>query len=840
MRKIWRYLVFLIILLLILIAIFSHGVNIENIEASGVKIEQLYIKLDKKIILHIKNIQIPKQSSKDSSNDYLLSLTQNIGWLDKIFSEIYLEKISFENSEISLFFNRNSFHLNSPYLSLDAIINSSQNGIVVDINNLKFKDFNITLNGKADVNIKDKIYIFKGDFNSFELSGIAKLKLEKELLTYELSDINASSLKNFINTLSTKAKLNNEVKNWIFGYIVAQNYYLKILQGKINIATENFFLNEIYAKANAENLKVKFHQNLTPADVKKANIELINGNLNFELLEPKWQNKDLTGSNLYIYKIFEDNDAGLNLNLKINSLYDKTVNSILKAYDINVPVEQISGKTNGVLGLDIKFNPISITTRGRFITTGGHTIVAGADFEIGDAQIDLQQNRLNIEAKNSGMNFFKGDVDINIDLNSQTGDINGTAKDFNLSFGDKEILTFKNMPLNAKLDFSKNYTQMQIFKPNIALKFGNENEIKIHNINPLIKDSPLLSSIGIKGADFTLKTKNFKDLFIVADDVKFNIPLINKDGSKYESDSFLINIKNSDVIGKSQSEKLKFNVKNSKVKLDINGLDLELDADSNISNKGNFELDAINSNLIIKDLNSSIMLLKYHADSIKDTLIFDAKPTKGSFTLKKSKNKFEIFANDINGEFINSIFNIQSFSGGDFKMKILGTNAKEFKGEARLINATLKDFTFYHQLLTFINSVPSLLTFKTPDFDTNGYPVKFGKILFERKGDNLEILAAQLESSSADIIGHGNINLTTKSIDIDLELKLLKDASLIIDKIPIVNQVILGKNRSLSTVIKVRGTLDKPEYSTQILTDALLSPLKIIRNILQAPFLIFE
>ena len=112
--------------------------------------------------------------------------------------------------------------------------------------------------------------------------------------------------------------------------------------------------------------------------------------------------------------------------------------------------------------------------------------------------------------------------------------------------------------------------------------------------------------------------------------------------------------------------------------------------------------------------------------------------------------------------------------------------------------------------------------------------------MFEKKADTLKFLAIELESSSADIGGHGTINLATKEIDVDLELKLLKDASSIIDKIPLINQIVLGKDRTLSTVIKVRGTLQKPQYSTQILQDALLSPFKIIRNVLEAPFLIFE
>jgi len=252
------------------------------------------------------------------------------------------------------------------------------------------------------------------------------------------------------------------------------------------------------------------------------------------------------------------------------------------------------------------------------------------------------------------------------------------------------------------------------------------------------------------------------------------------------------------------------------------------------------EFEAKGSNLILNDFNATLNLLAYSGQSAGGTVRFDAKPAHGNLSLIKSNKKFEISANDIRGEFINSIFNIKSFEGGSFKLRVLGKSTDDFKGEARLIGATLKDYTFYNQLLTFLNSVPSLLVFKTPDFGADGYPVKFGKILFEKKADTLKFLAIELESSSADIGGHGTINLATKEIDVDLELKLLKDASSIIDKIPLVNQIVLGKDRTLSTVIKVRGTLQKPQYSTQILQDALLSPFKIIRNVLEAPFLIFE
>ena len=398
------------------------------------------------------------------------------------------------------------------------------------------------------------------------------------------------------------------------------------------------------------------------------------------------------------------------------------------------------------------------------------------------------------------------------------------------------------MPFAARLDFSGKDTRLDIASPAaLSLKFGAQNEINLPDTKSLLPYSPLLKSLQISEGGVNIKTKDFENLSIEANDVKFETPLLKKDGSPYDADSFTIDVNAKGATGKSKSGGLNFKISGGKTELFIKELDLVLSGDENMTDKdGDIEFEAKGSKLVLNDFNATLDLLAYSGQSADGTVRFDAKPARGNFSLIKSDKKFEMWANDIRGEFINSIFNIKSFEGGSFKMRVLGASTDDFKGEVRLIGATLKDYTFYNQLLTFLNSVPSLLVFKTPDFGADGYPVKFGKILFEKKADTLKFLAIELESSSADIGGHGTINLATKEIDVDLELKLLKDASSIIDKIPLVNQIVLGKDRTLSTVIKVRGTLQKPQYSTQILQDTLLSPFKIIRNVLEAPFLIFE
>ncbi|WP_169940923.1 AsmA-like C-terminal domain-containing protein [Campylobacter sp. RM15925] len=841
MKKIWHILAFIIIFLTILIATLKHGINVEKIDLGEFKAEQLYIKLDKKLILRARNIEIPKTSKEDSSNDSLLRVTDNIGWIDMLFKEVLLERIKLDNNEFTILFFENAFHIDTAYLTLDTTFTPQPNGLNIDVYWLAFKDFNVNLTGNANADIKNNIYDFNGTFSSHELNGKANIKLEDEMLNYTISDINASSLKGFMDELGAKLELNKDVKNWIYGYVTADNYFVQDLSGKFDLKTENFYLKELKANGVSKNVKAKFDSKLPPATVEEVKVELKNETLKFSLKNPKWQGKNLNGTSLEIYKIFDEKGAGLLLDLKASAAFDKQVNSILKAYHIDIPIEQKSGKAEGRLKLDLNFDKLDMKIDGKFNAKDSVIDIAGAKFNVKNADINISNDKVLVNAADSGIDFFNADIKVDVDIAKQNADISGNVKKFDLNIDGNEIAKFGNLPLSAKLDFSKKDVTLDIENPKVNLVFGNENKITINNLKDVINHSPLLKDIGIKDGNFTLVTKDFENIDLSLKDAKFSLPLVEKDGSDYDSDSFDIKISKNIISGKSDTDRLKFRVKDGKTFVDIKDLDFELKSDDGNQSKDiNIEFSGIKSSIMIYDINRTMDFLSYNGSVDKDSLKLEAKPSSGTLSLSKTADKFDMSANDISGEFVNSLIGKNSFEKGNFKLRILGTSTDDFKGEVRLHGANLSDYTFYNRLLTFLNSVPSLIIFKTPDFTEKGFPIKFGKILFQKKGNLIEFVAIDLESSSADIAGRGTIDLATKNIDIDLELKLLKDASSIIGSIPIVNQIILGKDRSISTVIKVRGTLDDPKYSTQVLADTLMSPFNIIKNVLEAPFLIFE
>lgn len=845
-------------MILSLALLLKYGIKVNDFEFYGVKLEQLYIKLDKKIIVRAKQIRLPKfkkESEQKSSDERLLNLSKSVDFIDTIFQEISLENVEIgDNFKLKILFLDDIFFVDSPYLNVDIKFqNEQQNGVdLFSVRNLSFKDFNISISGEGSANFDKNDYKFDGNFTSHELNGKLSFTLKDAFLTYKAYDVNAGSIKDFIDGLDKRIELNSEVKSWIYGYIVANDYHLNEINGKANLAKNDFYLNDLNATANAKNLLVKFEKGLPAVNVSEANITLKNSKLNFDLTAPIYKGKKLDGSNVTINNIFDEKSANLELLIKTKSIYDEAINDILKAYNIIVPVRQLSGKMDAGLKILIKldekslenFDEKSVIANGEFKISDAVLEIAGSKFNAKSALVKLiDTTNLNIDTTGFGLDFFKANAKADINLQKSTGEIKGVIESFDLKEKNDEILAFKNEPFTAFLDFGKDDKTLLKIEPfGLDMSFGDENVISTKNSEFIMQNSPVLKQNGVLDFDeISIKSKDFVDLDILAKEVKFDMPFLDKNGSKYEKDDLKILVSKAGVKVDSASKKLSLDIKEKAINVKTQDLDLlVLDGNETSEQSTPLELLAKNGDIILKDLNKTLPFTSFSAEKKGKSISLNGLAKQGRLGYFNDEKSINLDATDISGEFINDLFGIKSFEGGKFRLKLLGENTKDFKAEVRFFGTYLKDYIFYQKLLSFLNSVPSLLSFKTPDFNDKGFTVKNGKILLTRNGDMIEFLAIEMIGTSADIGGRGTIDLKSKKINIDLELKLLKDASSIIDKIPLVNQIILGKDRSLSTIIAIRGTTEKPEYSTQILQDALLSPLKIIRNVLQAPFLIFE
>ena len=177
----------------------KYGIKINDFEFYGVKLEQLYIKLDKKIIVRAKQIKLPKfkqNAEQKASDKQLLNLSQGVDYLDTFFQEISLESVQIgDDFKIKILFLDDIFFVDSPYLNIDIKFQKEQqNGVDrFIVRNLSLKDFNVSISGEGSANFDKDDYKFDGNFTSHELNG--KLSLSHEEIKAALKFDGKASLK---------------------------------------------------------------------------------------------------------------------------------------------------------------------------------------------------------------------------------------------------------------------------------------------------------------------------------------------------------------------------------------------------------------------------------------------------------------------------------------------------------------------------------------------------------------------------------------------------------------------------------------------------------------------
>ncbi|WP_075494599.1 AsmA-like C-terminal domain-containing protein [Campylobacter geochelonis] len=841
----------LMVILSLLFVWLKFGINVGNLNFQDFTVKQLYIKFDKKILISADDIEIPlnlepNSSSNHSSTNQIKKITTYFPYLNKFFKEINLKNIKVGENSATVLYKNDIFYIDSAFLKVDVKLKAKDDGFDISINELSLKDFELVIKGEMDANFANNLYDFNGSFQTHEINGKLDFDIKNGILNYYITDATATSLEHFMNELGIKTAMDKEISEWIYGKIIASRYDVTQLKGEIDLNNQDFMLDKLTGEAYAYDLNISFNDKLPSAYVGEAFIELRDGDLSFILKDPQYEGKSLFGSSVKITNLFKTGTKVL-LNLATDSLLDKNVTNILKAYDINLPIAQTSGTLNSSLNLDINIEPYALKAHGKFELKNANLEIAGAKFSSKKASVELNDTDVDIKNANLKMaNLFEAnDINGKIDTVKMKAKFDANFAKVNINANDTKLYNRENFKSKVELDFSKKDTTLNIANLNTLITFKDKNtSIEISDITPLLPYSRLLKELGVRAGFVVINSPDFAKFNIVAKNVLFTTPFRKKDGLMYENDDLNIKVDKNKVFATTKSGLLSFNIdEKESINATIKNLDFILsNSDNNDStNMPDVNFNAQNSFLVLKDLNKTIEFSSYSGNLNKKNIKFNGKTGEnGDITLNLMPNLMWLFASGISGKDVNNFLNMQSFDDGNFTLKVVGDSQKDYRGEILIHDAFLKDYVLYQRLLSFLNSVPALLTFKTPDFNDKGFSVKDGKVYFMRKDNQILIQAMDFKGTSADIGGKGVIDLNTDDLNIDLEIKYLKDASSIIDYIPLVNQILLGSDRTISTVIKIRGTLQNPTYESQVLSDVLLSPFNIIKNTLELPFVMFE
>ena len=819
-----------------------YGIKIDNIDTPQIKIDRLYIKLDKKLILKAKNIKFFRNSKAKTSKDEIYKLLNYIKYLNKIFTMVSLKNIEYNNEKVNILYKDDIFYLDSKFLTLDSKIWYKNRKISLKIKQLILKDEDLELRGLFKYDLKEGDYFFNGQFSFLNIEGSAKIEIKKDMLYYNLKTKKFDSLAPVMEYLKTKVFIEPLARAWIYKKIVGKEYRLEYLEGKYNLKTGDFYPNFMRGKAIVKDALITFNPKVTSAHADIIVVKLENNTLSFKLTKPTYEGKDIDIVDIHIYNLLTTKN-GIVVNLNSNTLLDKYIHNILKSFGIKIPITQYSGTNRSNLKLDIKFKPFAIDAKGVFVIKNSKFKLEKIDMYSKYAKIILDNNKVYL--KDTNLRYKKlFDIDTKgtfyLDKREYLGKVNINRLKIDLK--DKNILNIKNLKNQTfQLYFGKKESILKFKELKTKLTFKKDEYIfDIEDIALYKKYSYFLDEYNISNGKLYITTNDFKDYTSKLELNRLNLPLQNKDGTKISSLKLTIMANQKLLKAKTDDNKIEIKYDN-KATIKLNNLDILIkDNNSTDKNDTNLELNADNVNLIFIDKNITIPSEHFSLLLKNDNIDFISIYKNSSIGYEKNKKEFSLKMLKLNDSFINSLLKKDIFKDGLFEISIEGVDKNNFKGIFQIKNSTAKEFALFNNIIATINTIPSLLFFKDPKFNENGYVIKDGILSYQKTGNILFLNDITLRGYSADIYGSGYINLENDDMKLSLRIKTLKDISSALKKIPLFGYIILGKDKSIYTDIEVEGKISKPKIKTNIVKDTILSPFNIIKRVIQSPLKLFD
>ncbi len=279
--------------------------------------------------------------------------------------------------------------------------------------------------------------------------------------------------------------------------------------------------------------------------------------------------------------------------------------------------------------------------------------------------------------------------------------------------------------------------------------------------------------------------------------------------------------------------------KDIKIKVHDSGLNIDAIIDftkqltqtKTSKNELKLSVDAINSYLYLGN-KRYVLSDAIHLQYYNDILTAQLTHKQGHAGFKLQNNTFHLYGKNFNDKFMEKLFVLSRFSGGSLDFSMDGT-LDDYKGVFYVYDTTMIDYKLLNNVLAFVNTIPSLVTFSLPGYSKKGLHVNNAYVKFHAQKGVFDISDIYLESKEMTILGKGSADINKNTINLTLNLKT--DLGSNLSKVPLVGYIIFdGKN--ISTTLKVTGKLNDPTINTMLAKDIVVAPLNIIKRTLTLPY----
>jgi len=409
-------------------------------------------------------------------------------------------------------------------------------------------------------------------------------------------------------------------------------------------------------------------------------------------------------------------------------------------------------------------------------------------------------------------------------------------------------ITFLDIEKDIKIYLRKKGDQRHIEVPVFNLKFKSQPkgwEMGIKDIGLLASYSPILQEYNVTKGAIHMTTKDNEDKLRIHGYLDYPYNIIVKNNKPLGTLKFSGNYTN---------EKLSLFTKSGlSIELIYNKLTLKADriginlysvfdfmadhqSEQAPKSKSNFEVDlqTTNSYIYFDENRRAVtdkLLLQYKDNELKAQLLYGKNG--GAAMELNADGKLYIYGDRLNDHFMGELAEFSEFKGGELSFYLSGTT-KKIDGVVRMKNTIIKDYKAINNTLAFINTIPALVTFSIPHYNTKGLYVTEAYAGFHYENDKVKINGFRMVSPELTFNGQGMVNLKTKTVD--METSLVTSATNNLSKIPLLGYILVGKEKeTITTTMTLKGPMDDPVVDNTLAKDIGVGSFNIIKRALTFP-----
>ena len=241
---------------------------------------------------------------------------------------------------------------------------------------------------------------------------------------------------------------------------------------------------------------------------------------------------------------------------------------------------------------------------------------------------------------------------------------------------------------------------------------------------------------------------------------------------------------------------------------------------------------ARNSSLYFRPENK-VLADKLKASIVNGKTSLWLKHNSGNAVFVAEDGEFSLEGENLDDAFMEALLANSIFSGGTLSFTGSGDTEK-FNTRFKVQNTVLEDYSVMNNVLAFLNTIPALITFSVPDYNSKGMFVDSALLDLTYADTVYTVNSFDVNSSELTIRGAGKANISEDTID--LKLNLLTEGRKDLSKIPLIGYILVGDEKVPSIKLEVTGKLSNPDIQNSAFEEIVTLPFDIGIRVLSLPF----